>query len=156
MSQRKLEVWVGFFVTVGIISFAILAFSVSGLSLKGEGDNYYLQASFTNIGGLKPRAPVKLGGVVVGRVDSIYLDKESYTPVVRMSMLENQGFYPETSSMAILTSGLLGEQYIGLTPGFIDEGIEMLGDGDIVEDTKSALVLEDLIGQFIYSINKED
>ena len=73
-----------------------------------------------------------------------------------MSMFENQGFYPETSSMSILTSGLLGEQYIGLKPGFIDEDIELLGDGDIVEDTKSALVLEDLIGQFIYSINKED
>jgi len=156
VSQRKLEIWVGLFVSVAIVSFAVLAFSVSGLSLKGEGDNYYLEASFTNIGGLKPRAPVKLGGVVVGRVDSIYLDKENYTPVVKMSMLESQGFYPETSSMAILTSGLLGEQYIGLTPGFIDEGIDMLGDGDIVEDTKSALVLEDLIGQFIYSINKED
>lgn len=156
MSQRKLEIWVGLFVSVAIVSFAILAFSVSGLSFKGEGNNYYLEASFTNIGGLKPRAPVKLGGVVVGRVDSIYLDKINYTPVVKMSMFENQGFYPETSSMSILTSGLLGEQYIGLKPGFIDEGIDMLGDGDVVEDTKSALVLEDLIGQFIYSINKED
>jgi len=156
LSQRKLEIWVGLFVSAAIVSFAVLAFSVSGLSLKGEGDNYYLQASFTNIGGLKPRAPVKLGGVVVGRVEDIYLDKENYMPVVKMSMLESQGFYPETSSMSILTSGLLGEQYIGLTPGFIDEDIDMLGDGDVVEDTKSALVLEDLIGQFIYSINKED
>ena len=146
----------GLFVSIAIISFAVLAFSVSGLSLKGEGDNYSLEASFTNVGGLKPKAPVKLGGVVVGRVEAIYLDKENYTPVVRMSMFENQGFYPETSSMSILTSGLLGEQYIGLKPGFIDEDIELLGDGDIVEDTKSALVLEDLIGQFIYSINKED
>lgn len=155
MSQKKLEIGVGLFVTVAIFSFAILAFSVSGLSFKGEGDTYYLEANFTNIGGLKPRAPVKLGGVVVGRVESIYLDKETYTPIVKMAMLEDQGFYPETSSMSILTSGLLGEQYIGLKPGFIDEDIDMLGDGDTVEDTKSALVLEDLIGQFIYSTSKE-
>jgi len=156
VSQRKLEIWVGLFVSAAIVCFAILAFSVSGLSLKGDGDQYYLQASFTNIGGLKPRAPVKLGGVVVGRVDSIYLDKTNYTPVVKMAMFKNQGQFPETSSMSILTSGLLGEQYVGLTPGFVDDDIDMLGDGDMVEDTKSALVLEDLIGQFIYSINKED
>lgn len=156
MSQKKLEIWVGLFVVVAIASFTILAFSVSGLSFKGEGDRYTLEASFTNIGGLKPRAPVKLGGVVVGRVESISLNVETYTPVVKLSMFEKQGFYPETSSLAILTSGLLGEQYIGITPGFIDDDIEMLADGDAIEDTKSALVLEDLIGQFIYSINKED
>ena len=156
MSQKKLEIWVGLFVVVAIASFTILAFSVSGLSFKGEGDRYTLEANFTNVGGLKPRAPVKLGGVVVGRVESISLNVETYTPVVKLSMFEKQGFYPETSSLAILTSGLLGEQYIGITPGFIDDDIEMLGDGDAIEDTKSALVLEDLIGQFIYSINKED
>jgi len=156
VSQRKLEIWVGVFVSAAIISFAVLAFSVSGLSFKGDGEKYYLEASFTNIGGLKPRAPVKLGGVVVGRVDSIYLDKANYTPVVKVAMFKSQGMFPETSSMSILTSGLLGEQYIGLKPGFLDDDIEMLGDGDTVEDTKSALVLEDLIGQFIYSINKED
>jgi len=156
MPQKRLEIWVGLFVVAAIASFIVLTFSVAGLSFKGEGDSYTLKANFSNVGGLKPRAPVKLGGVVVGRVDSISLDVENYTPVVTLSMFEKQGFYPETSSLAILTSGLLGEQYIGIKPGFIDEDIEMLGDGDTIEDTKSALVLEDLIGQFIYSINKDN
>jgi len=156
VSQKKLETWVGLFVVVAIVSFTVLAFNVAGLSFKGEGKTYTLEARFSNVGGLKPRAPVKLGGVVVGRVKSIYLETETYTPVVEMLMYENQGVYPETSSLSILTSGLLGEQYIGIKPGFIDEGIDMLGDGDIIEDTKSALVLEDLIGQFIYSLNKDD
>jgi phospholipid/cholesterol/gamma-HCH transport system substrate-binding protein len=156
MSQKKIELWVGVFVIGAMLSMAILAFSVAGLSFKGEGESYTLRASFSNIGGLKVRAPVKLGGVIVGRVEEISLDVQSYMPIVSLTMFENKGSYPETSSLSILTSGLLGEQYIGITPGFIDEDIEILGDGDIIEDTKSALVLEDLIGQFIYSINKED
>ena len=156
MSQKKTEMWVGFFVIGAMLSLAILAFNVAGLSLKGEGRSYTLYASFTNIGGLKVRSPVKLGGVVVGRVEEISLDKDSYTPIVRLSMFENNGYYPETSSLSILTSGLLGEQYIGLQPGFIIEGIEMLKAGDRFEDTKSALVLEDLIGQFIYSLNSKE
>jgi phospholipid/cholesterol/gamma-HCH transport system substrate-binding protein len=156
MSQKKTELWVGVFVIAAMLSLAILAFSVAGLSFKGEGRSYTLYASFTNIGGLKVRSPVKLGGVVVGRVEKISLDKDNYTPVVRLAMFENNGYYPETSSLSILTSGLLGEQYIGLQPGFIDEGINMLKEGDRFEDTKSAIVLEDLIGQFIYSMNKED
>jgi len=155
MSQKKIELWVGVFVISALFSLAILAFSVAGISFKGEGDTYKLSASFANVGGLKVRAPVKLGGVVVGRVEDITLDVESYMPIVHLSMLENKGRYSETSSLSILTSGLLGEQYIGITPGFIDDDIEMLEDGDFIEDTKSALVLEDLIGQFIYSMNKE-
>lgn len=151
-----MELWVGSFVIAAMLSLAILAFSVAGVSLHGEGSSYTLHASFSNIGGLKVRAPVKLGGVVVGRVDDIRLDTENYMPIVQLAMFEKSGFYPETSSLAILTSGLLGEQYIGIQPGFIDEDIAMLTDGDSFEDTKSALVLEDLIGQFIYSINKED
>ena len=156
MSQKKVELWVGVFVITAVLSLSILAFSVAGVSLRGEGNSYTLTASFSNVGGLKVRAPVKLGGVVVGRVESISLDVETYMPIVQLAMFEKKGIYPETSSLSILTSGLLGEQYIGITPGFIDEDIEMLADGDIIEDTKSALVLEDLIGQFIYSINKED
>jgi len=156
MSQKKVELWVGAFVIAAMLSLAILAFSVAGLSLRGEGSSYTLYASFSNVGGLKVRSPVKLGGVVVGRVEEIGLDEKSYMPVVRLAMFENRGFYPETSSLSILTSGLLGEQYIGIQPGFIDEDIGMLADGDRIEDTKSALVLEDLIGQFIYSINKDN
>jgi len=156
MSQKKIELWVGLFVIAAGISLTILAFSVAGLSFKGEGPSYTLNASFSNIGGLKVRAPVKLGGVVVGRVEHISLDVESYMPMVRLTMFAKKGTYPETSSLSILTSGLLGEQYVGITPGFIDDDIDMLADGDTIEDTKSALVLEDLIGQFIYSNNKED
>ncbi|MEH6454509.1 MAG: outer membrane lipid asymmetry maintenance protein MlaD [Psychromonas sp.] len=156
MSKKNTEIMVGVFVIGAILAFASLALNVAGVSLKGEGSKYTLYASFSNVGGLKVRSPVKLGGVVVGRVEEITLDTDSYMPIVRLAMFENNGFYPETSSLAILTSGLLGEQYVGLQPGFIDEDIEMLADGDSIEDTKSALVLEDLIGQFIYSINKDD
>ena len=154
MSQKKIELWVGLFIVGALLALSILTFSVAGLSFKGEGGSYTLNASFSNVGGLKVRAPVKLGGVVIGRVEEITLDLETNMPLVRLSILKNKGHYSETSSLSILTSGLLGEQYIGLKPGFVDEEIEMLGDGDTIEDTKSALVLEDLIGQFIYSINK--
>lgn len=156
MSQKKIELWVGLFVIGSVLSLLILAFSIAGLSFKGEGRSYTLTASFSNIGGLKVRAPVKLGGVVVGRVEEISLDVQSYRPIVQLSMFESKGIYPETSSLSILTSGLLGEQYIGISPGFIDDDIEMLSDGDSIEDTKSALILEDLIGQFIYSMNKDN
>ncbi|MCP5078464.1 MAG: MCE family protein, partial [Psychromonas sp.] len=91
MSQKKVELWVGLFVIGALLSLAILAFSVAGLSFKGEGSSYTINASFTNIGGLKVRAPVKLGGVVVGRVEEISLDTQSYMPIVRLSMFENKG-----------------------------------------------------------------
>jgi phospholipid/cholesterol/gamma-HCH transport system substrate-binding protein len=155
MSQKKIEISVGLFVIASILALLILVFNVTGLSFKGEGKSYTLYAQFSNVGGLKVRAPVKLGGVVVGRVEDIYLDVENYTPIVKLSMYENKGIFPETTSLSILTSGLIGEQYIGLTPGFVDDDIDMLGDGDNVEDTKSALILEDLIGQFIYSMKKD-
>ncbi len=156
MSQKKIELWVGIFVIVSACAFAILTFNVADLSFKGDGKSYHLHASFTNVGGLKTKAPVKLGGVVIGRVEQISLDKQTYTPIVHLAIFEKNGYYPETSSLSILTSGLLGEQYIGLSPGFIDEDTEMLADGDSIEDTKSALVLEDLIGQFIYSMDKDN
>lgn len=156
MSQKKIEFWVGAFVLSALLAFSTLVFNVAGVSFKGNGESYTLYGTFNNVGGLKVRAPVKLGGVVVGRVEEITLDVENYTPVVRLSLFKNKGMYPETSSLSILTSGLLGEQYIGITPGFIDDDIDMLSDGDYIDDTKSALVLEDLIGQFIYSKNKDD
>jgi phospholipid/cholesterol/gamma-HCH transport system substrate-binding protein len=95
---------------------------------------------------------VKVGGVVVGRVTNIELDSESLLPVVSMDINAVYNQFPETSSLQILTSGLIGEQYIGLVPGFVFEDEQMLVDGDYVEDTKSALVLEDLIGQVLYSV----
>ena len=99
------------------------------------------------------RSPVKVGGVVVGRVSDISLDAKSQVPIVSLQMQKSAGEFSETSTLSILTSGLLGEQYIGLMPGFPDEemGTSMLKDGDMIEDTKSAIVLEDLIGKFLYS-----
>lgn len=111
-----------------------------------------MKAEFDNIGSLKVRSPVKVGGVVIGRVSSITLNPDSLLPVVSLSINSQYNQFPETSSVQILTSGLIGEQYIGLVPGFVFDDEEMLVDGDTIEDTKSALVLEDLIGQVLYSI----
>jgi phospholipid/cholesterol/gamma-HCH transport system substrate-binding protein len=97
------------------------------------------------------RSPIKVGGVIVGRVSAIELDKVSYTPVVTMDINTAYSNFPETSSVAILTSGLLGEQYVGLLPGFIDDTVEILENGDTIEDTRSAIVLEELIGQFLFN-----
>ncbi|WP_375751478.1 outer membrane lipid asymmetry maintenance protein MlaD [Vibrio sp. HN007] len=148
---RKLELWVGAFILAGVIAILIMIFKIANVTGLGSGNTYELKASFDNIGSLKVRSPVKIGGVVVGRVSAIDLDTEQYIPVVTLSIDESFGHFPESSSAQILTSGLIGEQYIGLVPGFVFDDIEMLGDGDYIEDTKSALVLEDLIGQFLYS-----
>lgn len=153
---RKLELWVGTFVMAGVIAILVMIFKVANVTGIGSGDTYRLQAYFDNIGSLKVRSPVKIGGVVVGRVSEISLDKENYIPIVTLSIEQRYGYFPETSSATILTSGLIGEQYVGLVPGFIDDDIDMLADGDLIEDTKSALVLEDLIGQVLYSVNGSD
>lgn len=150
---KKLELWVGAFVLAGFIAVLVMIFQVANVTGLGGSDSYQLKASFDNIGNLKVRSPVKIGGVVVGRVSAIDLDRDNYVPVVTLDIEETFGHFPETSSAQILTSGLIGEQYIGLVPGFVDEEIEMLADGDFIEDTKSALVLEDLIGQFLYRVN---
>ena len=151
MTGRKIELMVGLFVALAIAALIMLALKVADLGVTGEGETYTLYAKFDNIGGLKERSAVKVGGVVIGRVDSISLDKEDFTPVVMMSISAKYDHFPETSSVSILTSGLLGEQYVGLQPGFAIDDLENLGDGDYIEDTKSALVLEDLIGQFLFS-----
>ncbi|WP_407331483.1 outer membrane lipid asymmetry maintenance protein MlaD [Enterovibrio sp. 27052020O] len=150
--NRKTEFWVGTFVIVGIVAVMLLIFQVADVKSFSRSDHYRLEAYFDNIGGLKVRSPVKVGGVVVGRVSSIQLTAPDYVPSVTMEIDRQYGFFPETSSAAILTSGLLGEQYIGIRPGFMDDDIELLQDGDLLEDTRSAMVLEDLIGQFLYSV----
>lgn len=149
---RKLELWVGSFILVGLGALLIIMLKVADVSSIGNGESYTLKAEFDNIGGLKVRSPIKVGGVVVGRITNITLDTSSYLPVVSMAIEKQYGYFPETSAVQILTAGLIGEQYVGLVPGFIDEDIELLGDGDYIEDTKSALVLEDMIGQVLYSI----
>jgi phospholipid/cholesterol/gamma-HCH transport system substrate-binding protein len=155
MSTRKIEIWVGMFITLSIAALVILAFNVADINAAGSGETYELNAKFDNIGGLKVRSPVKVGGVVIGRVKSITLDPEDYLPVVSLTISEQYSNFSETSSVSILTSGLLGEQYIGLQPGFIDETVDILQAGDYIEDTKSALVLEELIGQFLFSVGND-
>ena len=139
MNSKKVELLVGFFVALGIASLLFLALKVAGTSLSGSGDTYQLKAKFENIGGLKVRSAVKVGGVIVGRVEAITLDLEDYTPIAVLAIDNSYDNFPDTSSLSILTSGLLGEQY----------------DGDYIEDTKSALVLEELIGQFLFSQGSE-
>ena len=119
----------------------------------GSSDTYTVKAEFDNIGSLKVRAPVKVGGVVVGRVSTISLDPKSLLPLVTMSINSKCNQFPETSSLQILTSGLIGEQYVSLIPGFITaDDDQMLTNGALIEDTKSAMILEDLIGQMLYSV----
>lgn len=150
--NRKTEFWVGTFVIAGIAAVLLLIFQVADVKSFSRSEHYSLEAQFDNIGGLKVRSPVKVGGVVVGRVSNIALTAPDYVPTVTMEIERKYGYFPETSSAAILTSGLLGEQYIGIRPGFLDEDIDVLQDGDLLEDTRSAMVLEDLIGQFLYSV----
>ncbi|MDF2156002.1 outer membrane lipid asymmetry maintenance protein MlaD [Vibrio sp. CAU 1672] len=149
---RKLELWVGSFVLAGICAILVMIFQVADVKSMGRGDTYTLKAEFDNIGSLKVRSPVKVGGVVVGRVSNITLNPDNLLPVVSLSINSQYQQFSETSSVQILTSGLIGEQYISLVPGFVFEDEVMLADGDMIEDTKSALVLEDLIGQVLYSI----
>lgn len=150
MESRNTHLAVGMFVILGIVAMLFLGLRAANTSAVTTGETYKIYAKFDNIGGLKERSPVKVGGVVVGRVSSISLDGAYYEPLVEMTISTQYSEFSDTSSVSILTSGLLGEQYIGLNPGFIDDTVDMLGDGDYIYDTKSALVLEDLIGQFLF------
>jgi phospholipid/cholesterol/gamma-HCH transport system substrate-binding protein len=145
MSRTTLDLWVGIFVTIGIGAILFLALKVGNLTSVGAPPGYRLEASFDNIGGLKLRAPVKAAGVVVGRVEAVRLDPVTYQAVVTLRI--NQGYEFTTDTIAsILTSGLLGEVYIGLDAG---GDTKMLADGGRIAKTQSAVVLEKLIGQFM-------
>ncbi len=151
MTSRKVEFWVGLFIVGGLLAFLALAFKVADAGAMGNSETYQLHAKFDNVGGLKVRSPIKIGGAVVGRVAATNLDKEDYVPIVTLDIYAQYTDFPETSSLSILTAGLLGEQYLGLEPGFVTDEVEILKAGDFIEDTKSALVLEELIGQFLFS-----
>src|SRR5476649_173256 len=152
MQTKKSEIWVGVFMIIALLAVIFLCLKVAGIHSVGKVATYRISASFDNIGGLKVRSPVKVGGVVVGRVVDIMLDPKTYTPRVTMDIDETYNQIPDTSSLAIRTSGLLGEQYLSLNIGFEDPdmGTAILKEGGVIQDTKSALVLEDLIGQFLY------
>ncbi len=145
MERTTLDLWVGAFVVAGVVALAILAFKVGNLSSYNASETYSLKASFSNIGGLKTTASVRSAGVLIGRVTDIKLNPERYEAEVTLS-IDKRYLFPKDSLISILTSGLLGEQYIGLKPGADDE---MLKNGDAVKQSRSAIVLEDLIGQVV-------
>ncbi len=147
MTREKTDFWVGLFVLLGAIALIFLALRAGNMSSFSFAPTYQVQAHFDNLGGLKLRAPVKSSGVVVGRVSGISFDSERYQAAVTLD-LESQYQFPADSSVSILTSGLLGEQYIGITPGGDDK---MLADGSSIQFTQSAVVLEELISKFLYS-----
>ncbi len=148
MRKKTLELSVGLFMLAGFISLAVLALNVSGLNLAQEKGSYTIYASFENIGGLTARSKVTVAGVTIGRVVNISLDKDSFSGIVEMSINKDYNTFTTDTAAAILTAGLLGEKYIGLVSG-ADE--EFLQDGGRIDDTQSALVLEDLIGQFLFN-----
>ncbi|MDX1606822.1 MAG: outer membrane lipid asymmetry maintenance protein MlaD, partial [Candidatus Competibacterales bacterium] len=144
--SRTLELLVGLFIVLGLAALLMLALQVSGLQDAASNNGYEVSARFNNIGSLKVRAPVTMGGVRIGRVSGIELDPQTYQAVVRMN-LDATYPLPEDTSASILTSGLLGEQYVGLEPGGAERNLEA---GDEIKLTQSALVLERLIGQFLF------
>ena len=147
MNRSMIDLWVGVFVVVGFAALIFLALKVGNLASFSTDDTYQVQAKFANIGGLKVRGPVKSAGVVVGRVADIRFDNESYEAIVWMTINAHYQF-PRDTTAKILTSGILGEQYVGLEAG--GDGV-MLKNGDRVRLTQSAVVLENLISQFLFN-----
>ncbi|HEU5337845.1 MAG TPA: outer membrane lipid asymmetry maintenance protein MlaD [Sulfuricaulis sp.] len=148
INRKSLEVWVGLFVAAGIFALGMLAFKVGNLTTADVVDGYRIRANFDNVGGLKVKAAVTMAGVRVGRVTGIGFDNKKYQAVVTMDIDGKFKIIPNDSSASILTSGLLGDQYIGLEPGGAEE---YLKDGDVMRTTQSALVLEKLVGQVIFN-----
>ena len=147
MQRSRNDVWVGLLVVLGALALLFLALKSANLLSLSFQSTYEVSARFDNIGGLKPQAAIKSAGVVVGRVKRIGFDDQSFQAVVHMDIEERYKF-PKDSSLKILTSGLLGEQYIGIEPG---GDTANLASGDTIKMTQSAIVLENLIGQFLYS-----
>lgn len=154
MKIKTLELTVGAFMLVGCLALGFLALKVSGISTQTTQNDYRLHAHFDNVGGLTVRAKVTVAGVVIGRVADIHLDKQKFSAVVEMDIFNSADNLSRDSTAAILTSGLLGEKYIGISVG-ADE--EKLKAGDWIDDTQPALVLEELIGKFLFNkLNTKD
>lgn len=147
MNKKRIEILVGLFVLLGLAALVFLALKAANLASFGQSATYSVTAAFDNIGGLKPRAVVRSAGVAVGRVTAIRLDGKTYKGVVTMDISEGVHF-PDDSIAKILTSGLLGDQYIGIEPGGTQT---MLASGGTIRETQSAVVLEDLISQVLFS-----
>lgn len=151
MKRATIDLWVGIFVAIGIAAITFLSLKVANLTDSNSGSTYNLYAEFDNIGGLKIKAPIKSSGVVVGRVTNIELNTLSYRARVTMA-INSQYQFSQDASVEILTAGLLGEQYIGVTQGGEEE---VLKEGDRVMLTSSALVLEQLIGKFMTNMAED-
>jgi phospholipid/cholesterol/gamma-HCH transport system substrate-binding protein len=147
MNRSTIDLWVGAFVAAGFAALLFLSLKVANLASFSTAPTYQIQAKFANIGGLKVRAPVKSAGVVVGRIADIRFDNESYEAIVTMN-LEQPYTFPRDTTAKVLTSGILGEQYVGLEAG--GDGV-MLKNGDRLRLTQSAVVLENLISQFLFN-----
>ncbi|OLU32486.1 outer membrane lipid asymmetry maintenance protein MlaD [Pseudomonas sp. PA15(2017)] len=153
MQNRTMEIGVGLFLLAGLLALLLLALRVSGLAPGNNVDTYKVYAHFDNIAGLTVRAKVTMAGVNIGRVTAIDLDRDSYTGRVTMELDSAVDNLPMDSTASILTAGLLGEKYVGISVGG-DE--ELLADGGTIHDTQSSLVLEDLIGKFLLnSVNRD-
>ena len=149
MKQTKTtEMMVGMFIAAGLAALFVLAMKVSNLSSLSSGDSYRLTARFENIGGLKVRSPVTVGGVRVGRVSSIDYDNNRFEAVVTLEVENKYNQFPADTSASIYTAGLLGEQYVGLEPGGL---VDVLTDGSQVELTQSAMIIEKLVGKFLFN-----
>ena len=147
MQRSKNDLWVGLFVLIGALAVLFLALKSANLLSLNFDTAYKVTAKFDNIGGLKPRAAVKSAGVVIGRVENITFDDKTYQANVNLAM-ESKYAFPKDSSLKILTSGLLGEQYIGIEAGASEKN---MAAGDVIKQTQSAVVLENLISQFLYN-----
>jgi phospholipid/cholesterol/gamma-HCH transport system substrate-binding protein len=147
MKKSRHDIWVGLLVLIGAGAILFLALKAANLLTLNFGQTYPIKVEFNNIGGLKPRAAVKSAGVVVGRVESVDLDNEKFVALVTVQM-ERKFQFPKDSMAKILTSGLLGEQYVGFEPGM---STEMMKPGTRITQTQGAVVLEDIIGQFLYN-----
>lgn len=148
MQSRTVEIWVGLFIAAGMAALFMLAMQVSNLTVVSNDAGYEVTAKFENISGLKVRSPVTMAGVRIGRVTHIGFDPRTFEAVVTMNISNQYNQLPADTSASIFTAGLLGEQYVGLEPG---GEMEVLKDGSEIMLTQSALILEQLIGQFLFS-----
>lgn len=147
MNKKGIEIAVGLFVLLGLAALVFVALKAANLTSFGRADTYTVSARFDNIGGLKARAPVRAAGVVIGRITSITLDPKTYQGLVTME-IERNYLFPKDSSAKILTAGLLGDQYVGIEAG---GEVDNLAPGALIKQTQSAVVLENLIGQFLFN-----
>ena len=151
---KKFEIAVGFFLLLAIASLLVLAFKVSSLSLQSHIRSYEITAIFDNIGDLKTRAPISMSGVRIGEVTRIEIDPKTFKAVVKLRINEKQNNLPVDTTASIYTQGLLGSNYISLAPGFDEHNF--LKEGSKITNTHSAIILENLIGQLLFSIKKSD